>query len=92
MSSLVVNETGLGFVGCSFENDTCGWEEIGVGHCRWARGSNSSNYGPSTDNTLGTEQGEETCSTPHLFSRIHTFYMEEFHGSWYGISAMTLMH
>ncbi|XP_075875933.1 MAM and LDL-receptor class A domain-containing protein 1 [Nelusetta ayraudi] len=52
-----VNETGLGFVGCSFENDTCGWEEIGVGHCRWARGSNSSDYGPSIDNTLGTEQG-----------------------------------
>lgn len=78
VSSLAVNETGLAFVGCSFENDTCGWKDATVGQARWARGSNSSNNGPSTDNTLGTKQGEETSFTAHLFSRTYTFYM----GSW----------
>nr|XP_046265191.1 MAM and LDL-receptor class A domain-containing protein 1 isoform X2 [Scatophagus argus] len=53
-----VNETSLGFVGCSFENGTCGWEDISVGQCRWARGRNASeNTGPSVDHTAGTELG-----------------------------------
>lgn len=74
MSPFVVNETSLGFVGCSFEKDTCGWEEISVGQCRWVRGSNSSDFGPSTDNTLGTEEGKDSCSTPNLINRLYTVH------------------
>lgn len=59
--SLVVNETSLGFVGCSFENGTCGWEDISVGQCQWTRGRNASEKtGPSMDHTMGTELGEAT--------------------------------
>lgn len=71
VSSLAVNETGLAFEGCSFESDTCGWEDISVGQRQWARrNSNNSNDGPSTDNTLGSKLGEETCHWP--FSQQHT--------------------
>ncbi|XP_039670520.1 MAM and LDL-receptor class A domain-containing protein 1 [Perca fluviatilis] len=53
-----VNETSLGFVGCSFENGTCGWEDISVGQCEWMRGRNATgNTGPSVDHTVGTELG-----------------------------------
>lgn len=52
------NETSLRFVGCSFENGTCGWEDISVGQCHWMRGRNASeNTGPPVDNTVGTELG-----------------------------------
>lgn len=58
---LVVNETSLEFVGCSFENGTCEWEDVSVGQCQWTRGRNASeNTGPSVDHTLGTELGEAT--------------------------------
>lgn len=67
--SLAVNETGLAFVGCSFENDTCGWEDASVGQHQWARGNNTSSNGPSTDHTLGSKQGEETSFTAHLSNR-----------------------
>uniref|UniRef100_A0A8C4IGG5 MAM domain-containing protein n=1 Tax=Dicentrarchus labrax TaxID=13489 RepID=A0A8C4IGG5_DICLA len=53
-----VNETSLGFVGCSFENGTCGWEDISVGQFQWMTGRNASeNLGPSVDHTVGTELG-----------------------------------
>uniref|UniRef100_G3PY20 MAM domain-containing protein n=2 Tax=Gasterosteus aculeatus aculeatus TaxID=481459 RepID=G3PY20_GASAC len=53
-----VNETDLGFVGCSFENGTCGWDDRSSGQCQWTRGRNGTgNTGPSVDNTLSTELG-----------------------------------
>ncbi|KAM9845004.1 MAM and LDL-receptor class A domain-containing protein 1 [Aulostomus maculatus] len=53
-----VNETIWGFVGCSFENGTCEWEDISVGQSQWVRGRNATeNIGPSVDQTLGTELG-----------------------------------
>ncbi|XP_041849179.1 MAM and LDL-receptor class A domain-containing protein 2 [Melanotaenia boesemani] len=53
-----VNETSSGFVGCSFENGTCDWEDVSVGQFQWTRGRNATgNTGPSVDNTLGTELG-----------------------------------
>nr|XP_033506790.1 MAM and LDL-receptor class A domain-containing protein 1 [Epinephelus lanceolatus] len=53
-----VNDTSLRFVGCSFENDTCGWEDISHGGCQWTRGKNASgNTGPSVDHTVGTGLG-----------------------------------
>ncbi|XP_068593728.1 MAM and LDL-receptor class A domain-containing protein 1 isoform X2 [Cebidichthys violaceus] len=53
-----VNETNFEFVGCSFENGTCGWEDISSGQCRWMRGRNATgNTGPSVDNTVSTELG-----------------------------------
>ncbi|KAM9349890.1 apical endosomal glycoprotein [Symphorus nematophorus] len=53
-----VNETSLGFVGCSFENGTCGWEDISAGQIQWVRGRNASeNNGPSVDHTEGTGLG-----------------------------------
>ncbi|KAF7668436.1 hypothetical protein LDENG_00014610 [Lucifuga dentata] len=52
-----VNET-AGFMGCSFENGTCGWEDISVGQFQWVRGRNASeNTGPPVDHTVGTELG-----------------------------------
>lgn len=57
------NDTGLDFVGCSFENGTCGWEDKSLGQSQWARGRNASgNLGPTTDHTVGTEFGEATVS------------------------------
>ncbi|XP_076733127.1 apical endosomal glycoprotein-like [Maylandia zebra] len=54
-----VNETDLGFAGCSFENGTCNWEDISVGQCRWMRGRNvTGNTGPPVDHTLGTNLGK----------------------------------
>lgn len=55
---IAVNETSLGFVGCSFENGTCEWKDISVGQCQWMRGRNASENGPSVDHTVGTELGE----------------------------------
>ncbi|XP_038573588.1 MAM and LDL-receptor class A domain-containing protein 1 [Micropterus salmoides] len=53
-----VNETSLGFLGCSFENGTCGWEDMSVGQVQWTRGRNATeNIGPSVDHTVGTELG-----------------------------------
>ncbi|KAM4729149.1 apical endosomal glycoprotein [Anableps anableps] len=47
-----------GFVGCSFENGTCDWEDISVGQVQWVRKRNDTeDSGPPVDNTLGTEQG-----------------------------------
>lgn len=54
-----VNETISTFVGCTFENDTCGWEDVSVGQGQWERGRNATgNTGPSLDHTLGTALGE----------------------------------
>ncbi len=54
-----MNETSSEFAGCSFENGTCGWEDVSVGQCQWMRGRNASeNTEPSVDNTVGTELGE----------------------------------
>ncbi|XP_062284207.1 MAM and LDL-receptor class A domain-containing protein 1 [Scomber scombrus] len=53
-----VNETSLGFVGCTFENGTCDWEDISVGQSQWVRGRNATgDTGPSVDNTLGSQLG-----------------------------------
>ncbi|KAK2822608.1 hypothetical protein Q5P01_022673 [Channa striata] len=53
-----VNDTSLGFVGCSYENGTCGWEDVSVGQFQWVRGRNGTeDWGPSVDHTLGTELG-----------------------------------
>ncbi|XP_074544676.1 MAM and LDL-receptor class A domain-containing protein 1 [Halichoeres trimaculatus] len=53
-----VNETTLGFVGCSFENGTCGWDDISEGQVQWVRGRNATgDTGPSVDNTLGNDLG-----------------------------------
>ncbi|XP_069366962.1 MAM and LDL-receptor class A domain-containing protein 2 [Paralichthys olivaceus] len=53
-----VNETSLGFVGCSFENGTCDWVDTSIGQFQWVRGRNAAgNIGPAVDNTLGTELG-----------------------------------
>ncbi|XP_072220292.1 MAM and LDL-receptor class A domain-containing protein 1 [Leuresthes tenuis] len=51
------NETSSVFVGCSFENGTCDWEDISVGQFQWVRRNASGNDGPYVDNTLGTELG-----------------------------------
>ncbi|KAF3698789.1 MAM and LDL-receptor class A domain-containing protein 1 [Channa argus] len=52
------NETSLGFVDCSLENGTCGWEDNSVGQFQWVRGRNGTeDTGPSVDHTLGTELG-----------------------------------
>lgn len=56
----IANDTILEFVGCSFENGTCGWEDNSLGQSQWARGRNASeNLGPATDHTVGTEFGED---------------------------------
>lgn len=56
-----MNETSLEFVGCSFENGTCGWEEVSEGQFAWVRGRNGSeSTGPSVDHTLGSELGRTT--------------------------------
>ncbi|XP_055359914.1 MAM and LDL-receptor class A domain-containing protein 2 isoform X2 [Betta splendens] len=53
-----VNVTRLEFVGCSFENGTCGWEEVSMGQFDWVRGRNGSeSSGPSVDHTLGSGLG-----------------------------------
>ncbi|XP_034411292.1 MAM and LDL-receptor class A domain-containing protein 2 [Cyclopterus lumpus] len=53
-----VNETNSVFVGCTFENGTCGWEDISSGQCQWMRRRNATgNTGPSVDNTVSTELG-----------------------------------
>nr|XP_020490862.1 MAM and LDL-receptor class A domain-containing protein 1-like isoform X1 [Labrus bergylta] len=52
-----VNETSLGFVGCSFENNTCGWEDISDGQLQWIRRNAAGNTGPPVDHTVGTELG-----------------------------------
>ncbi|XP_034039515.1 MAM and LDL-receptor class A domain-containing protein 1-like isoform X2 [Thalassophryne amazonica] len=53
-----VNETTGGFVGCSFENGTCGWEDVSDGPFQWLRLRNGTeNAGPPMDHTLGTELG-----------------------------------
>lgn len=49
------NESATAFVGCSFENGTCGWTDESTGQFKWVRGRNGS--GPSVDNTLGNELG-----------------------------------
>ncbi|TWW73586.1 LDL-receptor class A domain-containing protein 2 Skeletal organic matrix MAM and [Takifugu flavidus] len=52
------NETSSEFVGCSFENGTCGWEDSSVGQSQWVRGRNTSeSFGPAKDHTVGTELG-----------------------------------
>ncbi|KAF7222228.1 MAM and LDL-receptor class A domain-containing protein 1-like [Nothobranchius furzeri] len=51
------NETSIGFVGCSFENGTCDWEDVSVGQFQWVRRNATGNTGPPMDNTLGTELG-----------------------------------
>lgn len=54
----LMNETGLGFVGCSFENGTCDWEDVSGGQFQWVRGRNATGgTGPSVDHTVGTELG-----------------------------------
>ncbi|KAJ8011341.1 hypothetical protein DPEC_G00057130 [Dallia pectoralis] len=54
------NTTYRGFVGCSFENGTCEWEDVSLGQFTWQRdrnGTATENTGPSEDHTLGTELG-----------------------------------
>ncbi|KAL0966606.1 hypothetical protein UPYG_G00297350 [Umbra pygmaea] len=53
------NSTNRGFVGCSFENGTCDWENVNEGRFKWQRERNgtATNIGPSVDHTLGTELG-----------------------------------
>ncbi|XP_061694563.1 MAM and LDL-receptor class A domain-containing protein 2 isoform X2 [Syngnathoides biaculeatus] len=64
--SCQVNETTPTFVGCTFENDTCGWEDISVGQGQWERGRNATgNAGPSVDHTLGTALGWYVSVTPY---------------------------
>ncbi|XP_071348966.1 MAM and LDL-receptor class A domain-containing protein 2 isoform X2 [Trachinotus anak] len=66
-----VNETSLGFVGCSFENGTCDWEDISVGQFQWVRGrSASGSTGPSVDNTLGSELGWYMAVESNLSDQI----------------------
>ncbi|KAL6103987.1 uncharacterized protein ACO6RY_13812 [Pungitius sinensis] len=66
-----VNETDLGFVGCSFENGTCGWDDLSSGQCRWTRGRNATgNTGPSVDNTLSTELGWYLAVAPHRGDQV----------------------
>lgn len=72
---LTVNETSLGFVSCSFENGTCGWEDVSVGQFQWMRGRNATeNTGPSVDNTLGTELGKATHTNPSYMDFIYGIY------------------
>ncbi|CAL8279708.1 unnamed protein product [Lota lota] len=54
------NDTTKGFMGCSFEIDTCDWLDVSTSQFQWLRGRNatpSENTGPSVDNTLGTQLG-----------------------------------
>ncbi|XP_057713068.1 MAM and LDL-receptor class A domain-containing protein 1 [Corythoichthys intestinalis] len=61
-----VNETLSTFVGCTFENDTCGWQDVSIGQGEWERGRNASgNAGPSVDHTLGTELGWYVSVSPY---------------------------
>ncbi|XP_061652622.1 MAM and LDL-receptor class A domain-containing protein 2 isoform X2 [Phyllopteryx taeniolatus] len=61
-----VNETISMFVGCTFENDTCGWEDVSVGQGQWERGRNATgNAGPSVDHTLGTALGWYVSVIPY---------------------------
>ncbi|XP_015227028.1 PREDICTED: MAM and LDL-receptor class A domain-containing protein 1-like [Cyprinodon variegatus] len=58
MQGLCLENYTRGFVGCTFENGTCGWDDISVGQAQWVRRRNGTeNSGPSVDNTLGTELG-----------------------------------
>lgn len=67
---LLVNETSLGFVGCSFEHGTCDWEDISVGQCQWVRSRNATeNTGPSVD-TLVTQMGK-TAHKPLYLAFIY---------------------
>ncbi|TNN55459.1 MAM and LDL-receptor class A domain-containing protein 2 [Liparis tanakae] len=67
-----VNETNSVFVDCTFENGTCGWEDISSGPCQWTRGrNNTGNTGPSVDNTVGTELGMDTHTNPSCSALIH---------------------
>ncbi|XP_078791082.1 MAM and LDL-receptor class A domain-containing protein 1 isoform X3 [Oryzias latipes] len=60
------NETTSGFEGCSFENGTCGWEDVSSGQYKWARGRNATgSAGPPVDNTLGTKEGWYMAVEPH---------------------------
>ncbi|XP_077378927.1 MAM and LDL-receptor class A domain-containing protein 1 isoform X1 [Festucalex cinctus] len=64
--SCQVNETTSTFVGCTFENDTCDWEDVSVGQGQWQRGRNATgNAGPSVDHTLGTLLGWYMAVTPN---------------------------
>ncbi|KAM8850746.1 MAM and LDL-receptor class A domain-containing protein 1 isoform 2-T2 [Spinachia spinachia] len=66
-----VNETDLGFVGCTFENGTCGWDDLSLGQCRWMRGRNATgNTGPFVDNTLSTELGWYLALAPNQGDRV----------------------
>ncbi|KAM7379552.1 hypothetical protein PAMP_005098 [Pampus punctatissimus] len=66
-----VNETSLGFVGCSFENGTCDWEVTSVGQCQWVRGRNATeNTGPPVDHTLGTRLGWYMAVEPFRGDKI----------------------
>ncbi|XP_037131957.1 MAM and LDL-receptor class A domain-containing protein 1 isoform X1 [Syngnathus acus] len=61
-----VNETISNFVGCTFENHTCGWEDVSVGQAQWERGNEETgNAGPSVDHTLGTALGWYVAVTPN---------------------------
>uniref|UniRef100_A0A3Q3EFD0 MAM and LDL-receptor class A domain-containing protein 2-like n=2 Tax=Kryptolebias marmoratus TaxID=37003 RepID=A0A3Q3EFD0_KRYMA len=58
------NETSSAFVGCSFENGTCDWEDISVGPFQWVRRNAGGSSGPSVDNTgwymtVEADRGEE---------------------------------
>lgn len=42
---------------CTFEVDSCNWQDISAGRYSWMRDVASSNVGPNTDNTLNTGLG-----------------------------------
>ena len=70
------NVTTDGFTGCSFENDTCNWQDVSTSQFQWLRARNatpSENTGPSVDNTLGTQLGESVriVSTIILYPKSH---------------------
>lgn len=72
-----MNETSLGFVGCTFENGTCDWEDISVGQSQWVRRNATGNTGPSGDNTLGSQLGKATHRSLYLtFNYDETGYRQ----------------
>uniref|UniRef100_A0AAY5KAR3 MAM domain-containing protein n=2 Tax=Esox lucius TaxID=8010 RepID=A0AAY5KAR3_ESOLU len=79
------NSTDRGFLGCSFENGTCEWEDISVGQFTWQRdrnGTATKNTGPSVDHTLGTELGwymlvESSRGDVNDFAKLQSPFMKQ---------------
>ncbi|XP_028974987.2 MAM and LDL-receptor class A domain-containing protein 1 isoform X2 [Esox lucius] len=79
------SSTDRGFLGCSFENGTCEWEDISVGQFTWQRdrnGTATKNTGPSVDHTLGTELGwymlvESSRGDVNDFAKLQSPFMKQ---------------